>query len=65
MRTNKLVSRLAGSDTIAIAVRAIFYYLAKTPEVYKKVVGEVDEADRNGNLSHLITFEESQNLRYL
>ncbi|KEF57032.1 uncharacterized protein A1O9_07222 [Exophiala aquamarina CBS 119918] len=56
---------LAGSDTIAIALRAIFYHLVKTPRVYKNLVDEITEADSKGLLSNLVTYQESQNLVYL
>ncbi|KAJ9612104.1 hypothetical protein H2200_003701 [Cladophialophora chaetospira] len=56
---------IAGSDTTAISLRAVFYYLLKTPMVYKKLVTEIGEADSNKQLSSLITFEESLKLSYL
>lgn len=58
-------SSLAGSDTIAIAVRGIFYYLVKSPRVYNKLVDEITKADSEGLLSNLVTFQESQDLVYL
>lgn len=57
--------RLAGSDTTAIAMRAIFYYLTKTPRVYKKFVDEILEADKAGKLSEYITYEESLRMPYV
>ncbi|KIV90486.1 hypothetical protein PV10_07788 [Exophiala mesophila] len=56
---------LAGSDTTAIAIRAIFYFLVKTPQVYARLREEIDQAERDGKLSELVTYEESQTLRYL
>ena len=55
----------AGSDTTAIALRAIFYYTVKSPRVYQKLVAEIDEFDRNGLLSPLVSFEESLKMPYL
>ena len=58
-------SRLAGSDTTAIALRACFYYIVKSPRVYKRLVQQIDEADRQGLLSEYITYEECLKLPYL
>lgn len=46
-------------------MRAIFYYLVKTPKVYAKLRKEIDDADKEGKLSELVSFEESQNMKYL
>ena len=54
----------AGSDTTAASLRAIFYYLCRNKEAQKKLLAEIDEADRKGELSDPVTFAESQNLRY-
>lgn len=43
----------------------MLYYLAKTPTAYKTVVDEICEADRNSQLSSLITYEESLKMKYL
>ncbi len=59
------LSRLAGSDTTAISLRALFYYVIKSPSVYVKLQKEVDEADRDGKLSHFVTYAESLELKYL
>ena len=56
---------LAGSDTTAISLRACFYYLLKNPQTYQKLVAEVDEAERRGELSAFVTFEESVKMPYL
>jgi cytochrome P450 len=39
-----LVNLLAGADTTAITLRAIFYYLLKNPGAYKKLVDELDDS---------------------
>ena len=54
----------AGSDTTAASLRAIFYYLCRNPEAHGKLLEEIDEADRKGELSDPVTFAEAQNLEY-
>ncbi|KAJ6442534.1 Pisatin demethylase [Purpureocillium lavendulum] len=56
---------LAGSDTTAISLRAIFYYLAQNPKCYQKAQREVDDADRDGLLSEHVTYAECLQLPYL
>ncbi|KAH9205669.1 putative P450 monooxygenase [Leptodontidium sp. 2 PMI_412] len=55
----------AGSDTTAISLRAIIYYIIKTPKTYKRLQEEIDEADRAGKLSEFVTYGESLELEYL
>ncbi|KAL1846513.1 hypothetical protein Plec18170_009091 [Paecilomyces lecythidis] len=55
---------LAGSDTTAISLRSLFYYLNKYPRCMKKVVEEIDEADSKGELSFFVTFAEGNRLKY-
>ncbi|GAD97031.1 putative P450 monooxygenase [Paecilomyces variotii No. 5] len=55
---------LAGSDTTAISLRSLFYYLNKHPRCMKKVVEEIDEADSKGELSPFVTFAEGNRLKY-
>lgn len=55
---------LAGSDTTASTLRALFYYLCRTPAAHAKLLAEIDEAEGNGQLSDPVTFEEAQQLRY-
>ena len=56
----------AGSDTTAIALRAIIYYLLKTEGEMHKVVAELDTADNDGKLSQPISYKEStEHLLYL
>ena len=54
----------AGSDTTAASLRAIFYYLCRNEDAHRKLLNEIDEADRNGELSDPVTFAEAQNLKY-
>jgi cytochrome P450 len=60
-----LAYRLAGSDTTGISLRSIFYYLLHDKSTYKTLQNEIDEADRAGKLSPIITFSESLELEYL
>ncbi|OKP11151.1 Pisatin demethylase [Penicillium subrubescens] len=60
-----LMSSLAGSDTTAISLRAMIYYIVKNQHVYDKIQREIDEADRNKQLSKFITYEECLKLPYL
>lgn len=54
----------AGSDTTAASLRAIFYYLCRTPSAHQKLLAEIDEADRARRLSDPVTFAEAQELTY-
>lgn len=65
MHSANNLNSLAGSDTTAVALRAIFYHLIKNPDKYLKLQQEIDDAQVNGKLSEYITFEESQKLPYL
>ncbi|KAI9035581.1 cytochrome P450 [Aspergillus affinis] len=49
----------AGSDTTAIALRAILYYLIRHPPAMKKTQTEIDRADRAGQLGNFISYQES------
>ncbi|GIJ87091.1 hypothetical protein Asppvi_005994 [Aspergillus pseudoviridinutans] len=56
----------AGSDTTAIALRAVFYLLLRNPSAMAKLNAEIDNADREGKLSKPISNRESMNhLPYL
>jgi cytochrome P450 len=55
----------AGSDTTAITLSAIFYYLLKNPSTYHRLQSEIDSAAKEGRLSDPVTFKEGQGLRYL
>lgn len=52
---------IAGSDTTAITLRAILYYVLKNPEAKKSLMEEL----RGANLSYPVTWKESQQLPYL
>ncbi|ODV87035.1 hypothetical protein CANARDRAFT_27370 [[Candida] arabinofermentans NRRL YB-2248] len=50
----------AGSDTTAIALRAILYFLMKDPIRLAKARKELDDAKKNGLLSDIIQYKETQ-----
>ncbi|RMZ67300.1 cytochrome p450 oxidoreductase [Pyrenophora seminiperda CCB06] len=52
---------VAGSDTTAISLSAILYYLLKNPDSFQKLRREIDDR----KTSHFITFKESQEMPYL
>ncbi|KAL9106661.1 MAG: hypothetical protein Q9227_008313 [Pyrenula ochraceoflavens] len=56
-----LVNIMAGADTTAIALSAILYYLLKSPSKKSKLLKEL----RAANLSHPVSWKESQKLPYL
>lgn len=60
-----LVLRGAGSDTTAIALRAVVYFLCKNPDRLIKLQAEIDDAERLGALSETITYAEALKLPYL
>ncbi|KAM3419786.1 hypothetical protein BST61_g3119 [Cercospora zeina] len=55
----------AGSDTTAIALRAVIYFLCRNPECMRKLVGNIDQADKQGKLSRPISYKEATDLPYL
>ena len=59
----------AGSETTAISLAAVFYYLLKNRPCYVRLMGELDDAISSGIVeSHptgVVTWAESQNLPYL
>ncbi|KAK0727800.1 cytochrome P450, partial [Lasiosphaeria miniovina] len=56
---------LAGSDTTAIMLRAIIYFLLKHPASLEKFLAELEQARRENRLSEIVTWKESRNLPYL
>jgi len=61
----------AGSETTAISLAAVFYYLLKNPEALKKLQAELDAAAQDGRLRPvaesrcMVSWSESQRLPYL
>ena len=56
---------VAGSDTTAISLSAVLYYLLKNPACFNKLRTEIDEMASRGELSKSPTFKESQQMVYL
>ncbi|KAF2771365.1 putative P450 monooxygenase [Teratosphaeria nubilosa] len=56
----------AGSDTIGSTLRAIFYYLLKSPRSLAELIEELNDAQKAGNLTApSSTWSECHNLKYL
>lgn len=56
---------LAGSDTTAIMLRAIIYFLITNPGSLKKFMAELAQARHENRLSDIVTWKESRSLDYL
>lgn len=55
----------AGSDTTAIALRAVIYFLCRNPRVKAALLDEIDAASAAGKLSTPISYREAASLPYL
>lgn len=55
----------AGSDTTAILMRAVFYYLFTNRESMQALMSELDTAQLAGELSAIVSWKEAQALPYL
>jgi cytochrome P450 len=55
----------ASSDTTAISLRPIIYYLLKNSEYKKKFAAEIDELKKQGKLSDPVKLEEANDMPYL
>lgn len=65
-RKANLLFRGAGSETTAIALRAIFYNLLTHPSSLEKLLAEIDSADRDGRLSRpYVRYTEAIKLPYM
>lgn len=56
---------IAGSDTTATTLAAIFYYLLIYPHTLEKLRQEVDSMQREDQAAKFVTFKESQHMPYL
>ncbi|KAL2256476.1 hypothetical protein VTK26DRAFT_1607 [Humicola hyalothermophila] len=69
VQTMAVSMAFAGSETTAISLAAVFYYLLKTPRALARLRRELDDAARAGLFSDyetgLVTWHESQRLPYL
>ena len=54
-----------GSDTTAITIGAVIYYLIKSPSVLHKLRSELQERRKDGRLSRYVKFKEAQECAYL
>ncbi|RTE75813.1 hypothetical protein BHE90_009741 [Fusarium euwallaceae] len=55
----------AGSDTTAISLRTIFYYVMRSPPVMAKLVAELDDAENRGELGEFVSWKAANNMPYL
>jgi cytochrome P450 len=55
----------AGSDTTGISMSAVIYFLMKHPNCLQKLRDEIETAEKEGNLSNPVSFQEAQKLPYL
>jgi cytochrome P450 len=61
-----IITILGGSDTMAIAIRAIMLFIITNPHVYRKLQTEIDEAMKTGAISDpVIKDSEARELPYL
>ncbi|KAI1416535.1 cytochrome P450 [Hypoxylon sp. FL1857] len=69
VQTMAVSMAFAGSETTAISLASVFYYLLRNPPALAKLRKELDEAARSGTFSDyetgLVTWAESQKLPYL
>jgi cytochrome P450 len=56
---------IAGSDSTAIGLRAILYFLCRSPSAYAKLQREIDAAFDSGALSSPVRYSEGAKLEYL
>ncbi|CAH0056895.1 unnamed protein product [Clonostachys solani] len=58
---------LAGSDTTAISLSAVFYHLLRNPECFQKMLKELQDAIDSGLIpdSEILSWSDSQKLPYL
>lgn len=54
----------AGSDTTGLSTRALVYYLLTDPDCKKRLIDEIDEKRRAGQLSDPVKLEEADNMPY-
>ncbi|OAP59435.1 hypothetical protein AYL99_06733 [Fonsecaea erecta] len=54
----------AGSDSTASTMQSFFYLVLNAPKVYANLCQEIDEAQKAGKLSAIVTYAEAQALPY-
>lgn len=70
LETNAIVSLatanvFAGSDTTAITLRAIIYFLLTNPDCLEKLLHETAEQEKDGRLTWPIKFNQANEMPYL
>jgi len=69
VQTMAVSMAFAGSETTAISLASVFYYLLRSPKALARLQEELDDAARAGVFSDyetgLVTWHESQKLEYL
>ena len=55
----------AGSDTTAISLRSMFYYILKNPQCENRLLEEIYAFRKEGKLSNPVRFHESRQMPYL
>ena len=55
----------AGSDTTAISMRSVIYYLLKNPKHQQRLVRELDTFKEIGKLNEPVTLEQTRQMPYL
>jgi len=58
------LDRFAGSDSTASTMQSFFYLVLNSPDVYATLQKEVNEAQKAGQLSAIVTHAEAQKLEY-
>lgn len=56
---------IVGSDATEISSGLMFYSLIRSPERLKRLVEEVEDMDRAGNVGQSVTFTESSDMPYI
>ena len=56
---------VAGSDTTAISLSAIMYFMLKHPETFRRLRDEIDEFRQQGRMTQRVEFKVSQEMPYL
>lgn len=63
-----VANMFAGSDTTAITLRAIFYFLLKNPTQHRRLLDELEKSQADGRFARsdgLVGWEETRDLPYL
>jgi cytochrome P450 len=55
----------AGSDTTAISLRAVFYFLLRNPHCLHKLMDEIETGHADGRLSFPVRFSQASDMPYL